>query len=150
MLQETQNEELEELDYNLKVQGLTKAASTHQHWSRTGFELHLAILTGQLEIVKFLTEEKNYNPVQREDEGINAVHMAAFNGNLQILKYFITERNCSPSCPGPLGLTPLHLASEQGHLDVVRYLVTEQQMDPLCEDEYRNTHDMQDVRLQLD
>ena len=69
MLQETQNEELEELDYDLKVQGLTKAASTHQHWSRTGFELHLAVLTGQLEEVKFLGEEKSYNPVQREDEG---------------------------------------------------------------------------------
>ena len=119
------------------MQGLAGIASNHEHWS--GLELHLAVLTGQLEAVKFLVEEKHFNPMQRPRRDINAVHMAALYGNLQVFNYFITERNCNPACPGPFGLTPLHIASEQGHLDIVRYLVIEQQIDPLCEDEYGNT-----------
>jgi len=72
------------------VQGLAKAASTH--------ELHLTVLTGQFEAVKFLVEENNYNPMQRNRQRSSAVHIAALNGNLHILKYFITERNCNSAC----------------------------------------------------
>ena len=94
-----------------------KTASTPEHWSRSGLELHYAVLTGQLETVKFLVEENNYNPMQNH-LGINAVHMAAFHGKLEVFKYFITERNCSPAHPGSLGFTPLHMASENHHLNV--------------------------------
>ena len=83
------------------MKGLAETASTHEHWS--GLELHLAVLTGQLEAVKFLVEEEHFNPMQRPRSGINAVHIAALNGNLQVLKYFITERDCDPTCAGPLG-----------------------------------------------
>ena len=119
------------------MHGLAETASTPAYSS--GLALHHAVLTGQLGDVKFLVEENNYNPMQRDDQGMNAVHVAALAGNLQVMKYLITERDCNPACPGPLGLAPLHLASEQGHLDMVKYLVIEQQIDPLCEDEYGNT-----------
>ena len=125
--------ELEELDYELRVQVITDTSSFHK--SSSGLELHHASPVGQLEHVRFLVEKKDFNPNQHVHDN-TAFHIAAITGNLQILKYFITERNCNPSYPGPLGLTPLHLASQ---LDVVKYLVIEQQMDPLCEDEYGNT-----------
>ena len=42
------------LDYELTVQGLAEPASTS--------ELHNAIWTGQMQLVKFIIEEKDYNP----------------------------------------------------------------------------------------
>ena len=67
------------------MKGLAETASTHEH-----LELHLAVVTGQLEAVKFLVEEEHFNPMQRPRRGINAVHIAALNGNLQVLKYFVS------------------------------------------------------------
>ena len=128
--------ELKELDYELRVQGITVTSSFGK--SESGLELHHASAMGQLEHVRFLVEKKYCNPNQHV-HGFTAFHTATFKGNLQILKYFITENNCNPAYPGPLGLTCLHLASQQGHLDIVKYLVIEQQIDPLCEDEYGNT-----------
>ena len=60
-----------------------ETASIHEHWSRSGLELHHAVLTGQLKTVKFLVEKNNCNPMQNH-LGINALHMAAFNGNLRV------------------------------------------------------------------
>ena len=75
------------MDYELRVQGLAEAASTHELWS--GLELHLAVLTGQLEDVKFLAEENNYNPMQRDRQGTSAIHIAALLGNLQVFKFHL-------------------------------------------------------------
>ena len=86
------------------MQGLAETSSIQEYLG--GLELHLAVLNGQLETVKFLVEKNNCNPMQRDHEGISAVHMAALHGSLQVFKYFITERNCNPACLGPLGLTP--------------------------------------------
>ena len=77
------------------MKGLAETAFTHEHWS--ALELHLAVLTGQLEAVKFLGEEEHFNPMQRPRWDINAVHIAALHGNLQVLKSFITERDCGHS-----------------------------------------------------
>ena len=123
------------MDYELRVQGLLKSAS-----SGSDLELHYAAAVGDMEHVRLLTENKHCDPMlQRDKNGFAAFHMAAIVGNVQVLKYFITECDCSPACPGSLGLTPLHLASQQGHLDLVKYLVLERQMNPQCEDEYGNT-----------
>ena len=113
--QDLLDRELEELDYELKVQGITDTSSFHI--IESGLELHHAAAMGQLEYVRFLVEKKYCNPSQHV-HGNTAFHIAAISGNLQILKYFITETNCNPAYPGPLGLTCLHLASQQGHLDI--------------------------------
>ena len=125
--------ELEEPDYEMRVEGLVEISSLSG-------ELHHAVEMGDLESVRFLVEQKHYKPMQRDNQfKITALHMAALLGKMQILKYFVTECNCNPACPAPLGLTSLHLASQGCHLDVVKYLVIEQQIDPLCEDEFGNT-----------
>ena len=130
--QDRLNSELEELDYELRMEGLVEMASSHMR--RSGLELHHAAAEGQLENVRFLVKKKLNNPMQRGES--TALHIAVIVGSME---YFVTECNCNPACPGPLGLMPLHLASEQGHLDVVKYLVIEQQIDPLCEDQNGNT-----------
>jgi len=88
--------ELKELDYELAVQDHVEIASNREHW--IGLELHFAALIGHLEAAKFLVEEEQFNPMQRDQSGINAVYVAALHGNLQVLKYFIIERNCNPAC----------------------------------------------------
>ena len=54
--------ELEELDYELRVQGLAEASSFHK--SGSGLELHHAAAIGQLWYVRFLVEKMHYNPMQ--------------------------------------------------------------------------------------
>ena len=89
------------MDYELRVQGLLKSAS-----SGIGLELHHAAAVGDMEHVRLLMENKHCDPMQRDKNGFAAFHMAAIAGNVQVFKYFITECNCSPACPGSLGLTP--------------------------------------------
>ena len=97
------DKELEELDYELRVQGLAEASSFHK--SGSGLELHHAAAIGQLWYVRFLVEKMHYNPMQgdRKAYDFTAFHVAAVTGNVQIFKYFVTERNCNPASPGPLG-----------------------------------------------
>ena len=96
---------MKEIDYELKVQGLVKTASSHK--SGSSLELYFAVTVGQLEHVRFLVEKKHCSPLQREQNGFAPFHIAAILGNVEVLKYFITKSNCNPAYPGPLGLTPL-------------------------------------------
>ena len=138
--QDPLDRELEELDYELRVQGITDTSSFHE----TGIALGLlpvsvfGYLMVQMTDVGFLAWKNQYN-LTPHLYGFNSIHMAAISGNLEKFKYLITENNCNPAYPGPRGLTCLHLASQQGHLGIVKYLVIEQQIDPLCEDDYGNT-----------
>ena len=102
---------MKEIEYELRVQGLVETASSHN--SVGDLELHHAVAMQQLENVRFLVEEKQYNPMQRNQAGFAPIHVAAIRGDVQMLKYFITDCYCNPACPGPLGLTPLHFASQQ-------------------------------------
>ena len=60
--QDPLDRELEELDYELRVQGITDTSSFHG--SGSGLELHRASAMGQLEHVRFLVEKKDCNPNQ--------------------------------------------------------------------------------------
>ena len=64
-------------------------------------ELHLAARKGDLETVKFLTDKKHQNPLQKDEYGDTALHAAAKGGSLYVLKYFIGERSFNPACLGP-------------------------------------------------
>ena len=101
-------------------------------------ELRRASGKGDLEAVKFLTEEKRLDPLQEDDkEGLNAIHYASRGGQLAVLKYFIEEQGHNPATQcstGRLaGWTPLHVAAQFNHLELVQYLITEQHVDPMCQ-----------------
>ena len=100
--------ELEEFVYTLDInQSLSEASSEHNRTT----ELHRAARRGDLDTVRFLTEEKHQNPLQKDGMGDTALHAAAVGGSLEVLKYFAGEENCNPACPGYCGRTPLHLAT---------------------------------------
>jgi ankyrin repeat protein len=61
------------------------------HDSSSAHELRLASKKGDLKAVKYLTEEKHLNPLQRDENGRNAIHYTAWGGQLAVLKYFIVE-----------------------------------------------------------
>ena len=96
-------------------------------------ELYQASKKGDLKKVKELTEEKQFDPLQKVGMfGMNALHYTARFGQLGVLRYFIEERGCNPANQDNRAWTPLHYAALGKHLGIVCYLVAEQQMDPLC------------------
>ena len=99
-------------------------------------ELHLASTRGDLEAVKFLTEEKKLNPLQEDKDERNAIYCAAKGGQLAVLKYFIEQgHNPASQCSTgrAAGYTPLHAAARYNHLELVQYLIDEQHVDPMCQ-----------------
>ena len=108
-------------------------------------ELRLASLEGDLETVKFLTEEKQLDPLQEDNIGRNAIFCAAKGGQLAVLKYFIEEQGHNPASPISstgskcAGWTPLHTAAKRNQLELVQYLISEQHVDPMCQTEDGST-----------
>ena len=88
--------ELEEFDYTLHIHQSSEASS--EHHSTT--ELHRAARRGDLDTVRFLTEEKHQNPLQKDEKGDTALHIAAEGGSLDVLKYFVglSWENTTSSC----------------------------------------------------
>ena len=67
-----------ELDYELRVQGLVK-----MHNFGTALVLHHAAAKGHLEDVRYLVENKKYNPLLIDyQRGIAPFHVAAITGNV--------------------------------------------------------------------
>jgi len=58
--------ELEEFDYTLHIHQSPSEASSEHH--RTT-ELHRAARRGDLDTVRFLTEEEHQNPLQKDEKG---------------------------------------------------------------------------------
>ena len=89
-----------------------------------------ASLKGDLQEVKRLTEEEQYDPLGVDENGINALHYAVAAGHLDVLRYFTEDRGCNAACTGPNGWTPLHIAARFKQIDIVRYLLEKQQVEP--------------------
>ena len=87
--------------------------------------LHIACEKSYLEIVKFLVQDVNCDPMCMTSNAWTPLHSASQGGNMDIIKYLIKEYNCDSSCRTLNGMTPLHLACKYQHFDVVVYLVNE-------------------------
>ena len=74
--------------------------------------LHLAAMEGHIEIVKFLTVEKNCDPISETIKEITVLHGAALRGHLEIVKFLIEELKCPPDITGYLNIIPLQMAIE--------------------------------------
>ena len=103
--------------------------------------LHVASYRGDLCEVKYLVEEKYFDPLQKFviDNERTALHCAADAGHLNILKYFIEEQYCNPLCFDKDNVTPLHVAAKKGQMEIIRYLIFEAKCDPSVEDSNGDT-----------
>ncbi len=98
--------------------------------------LHIAALSGSLEMVKYLVEhgaEINYKKTFDQ----TALHMAAKSGSLKIFKYLV-EHGADIKCKNSLDENALYVAASSGSLEIVKYLV-EHGADINCKNSYYQT-----------
>ena len=92
------------------------------------FPLYFAC--GDLEIIKYLTEELNIDPSKNNYFSNSLLGIACLGGHLETVKYLMEERNIDPNKNNYPGTGPLELACLVGHLEVVKYLIEEHNIDP--------------------
>ncbi len=92
--------------------------------------LSFAIGTGEVEIVKWLVNEKGLLPTTPDELGQVAVHEAAFAGWLDILRWLIEEKDCSPYATDHKGRTLIDFATLSGGLDIIKWLIIEKNFFP--------------------
>ena len=73
--------ELEEFEYTPHIHQSPSQASSEHHKTT---ELHCAARRGDLDTVRFLTEEKHQDPLQKDEKGDTALHAAAEGGSLEV------------------------------------------------------------------
>ena len=97
--------------------------------------LHCSI--EHIDIVKYLINECNCDPMATDEDGDTILHIAARRGSLDVMKYAIDHHKCSPHAINNKGRTVLLCAS--GHIDIVKYLINECNCDAVTSDEDGDT-----------
>ena len=111
--------------HTIGVQYLAKNFNPHIRDSNGFAPLHIACENGYLEIVKYLIQEANCDPMCMTSDAWTPLHSATQYGKLDVIKYLTSDQECDPSSRTLNGTTALHLACRYQHFDVVVYLVNE-------------------------
>ena len=101
--------------------------------------LHIAALSGNIDTVKYFTEECKCDTNLLNEAGRTAFFHACQNGNLEVVKYLVEVGHCQCSITDSSLNTPLHLAAQQDNLSVVQYLLEEGKCDANPKNGKRNT-----------
>ncbi len=92
--------------------------------------LSTACMGGNLEVVKYLVEEKGFEAkgTGKEyytDDGYPPLHSAAKCGHLSVVEYLVEQGGVDANLHRhELHMRPIQLACVNGHYDVVKYLIT--------------------------
>lgn len=132
--------------------GDLKTLSALQHLSLNSFNYEfvmsdsknavlVAIENGQLEILKYLVDEKNcvLKPVYDE---YHLVLDAIANGHLHILKYLAENKSFSLKVVNAESWGPVQFAAAYGHIDIFEYLVDEKKLNMYLKDRNRTGPDI--------
>ena len=86
--------------------------------------LHKASLNGHIEVVKYLIENRYFDPnaPNKQDHNITALTVACLSGHLHIIKYLKNEQKCDFENEESK-IIALFSAIHNGHLYVVEYLM---------------------------
>ena len=96
--------------------------------------LHLASISGHLEVVKYLVMEQRMNPNAADREKRTPVHFAAHEGHTDILSFYLEREGCDFTLSDDSGRKPLHYAAQNGHLRAVMFLIQEAKCSSMVED----------------
>ena len=100
--------------------------------------LHCAI--EHTDVVRFLINECNCDPMATDDYGNTVLHKVATNGSLiDVLKYAINHHQCNLEATNKNHETVLHCAIKHTNYDVVRFLMNECNCDPNATDKNGDT-----------
>ena len=72
--------------------------------------LHIAVIVGRMDILKYFITECNCNPACPGPHGLTSLHLASYQGHLDVVKYLVIEQQMEPLCEDEYGNTPLHSA----------------------------------------
>ena len=90
--------------------------------------LHFAAMSGEIDIVKNLSNENwdNQIPNQKDNRGRTPLHFAAKNGHYEVFKFIWKDQKkkmCKQNNPGDhMELTPLHFAAQMGHVEICKFI----------------------------
>ena len=101
--------------------------------------LHIAALSGNIDTVKYFTEECKCDTNLLNEAGRTALFHACQSGNLEVVTYFVEMGHCQCSITDSSLNTPLHLAAQHGSLSVVQYLLKERTCNANLKNGKRNT-----------
>ena len=94
---------------------------------------NVAALSGSLDILIYLIEERKYSPRCPGKWGRLPLHDACEkNGNLAMVKYLVEKHGCDPTWKDDDGDTSLNVAALSGSLDILIYLIEERKYSPRC------------------
>ena len=79
--------------------------------------IHIACLSGQLSVVKYLINEQHCDPNCRGQCGRTPLHYACQNDHMELIHYLITELGCDPTLPDNDGNMPIHIACLCGTIE---------------------------------
>ena len=82
-----------------------------------------ACVGGHLDVVRYLTEERQCDPLAKDVNGYPAILAATVSNNIHILKYFVEERGCDLKASGEYEIAAL-FAIQSGNLQALQYLST--------------------------
>ena len=86
----------------------------------------------QVDIVRYLVNECNCDPMATDSSKRTVLHYAAAYGSTDVVKYLINECNCDLMACTEDGETPLHWVAQCGHSAVVELLLSTGKCDPLA------------------
>ena len=99
--------------------------------------LHGACDHGNIEIIKYLINTYNCNPLGRNKYGLTSLHIACQQGYTDIVKFFIHDPAFTPYMPSNIqdikdtsGNTLLHLACKNNKYSTVSYLLRTLKFNP--------------------
>ena len=101
--------------------------------------LHIAALSGNIDTVKYFTEECKCDTNLLNKAGRTALFYACQNGNIEVVKHLVEVGHCQCSITDSNLNTPLHLAAQHDNLPVVQYLLEERSCDANPKNAKRNT-----------
>ena len=84
--------------------------------------LHYAAKEGLLDLLKFMINHHNCNPMATNKQGETILHCAV--KHIEVLRYLIIECNCDPmTVINDDGDTVLHYAAKKGLLDLLKFMI---------------------------
>ena len=95
----------------------------------TGFNcLHLATISGHLNLCRKLINKHNFDVHMTNNEGLTALHCSAHNGSYELFKFFV-DNGADIDLETNTGFNCLHIAASNGHLNLCKKLISEHKLD---------------------